>query len=205
MDETQDAELPPLFSFSTMALVEQIFASLKQSLNEDIISRLNTIFDQTFISALDLLDKDLVTRIEASPSGRYLFEVGSQSERESSYILLPGYCPCRSYNYNIILKDEYVMIRPLGRCCVETYHNTKVCTLERRDERTKTMRVQYGIQQVKNWNKDCSDGGSNASISGMMDALQSFLDPWVLDASNSFVGCMYAEDESSLSLRLKFQ
>lgn len=37
--------------------------------------RMNMLFEQTFMTALDLVDKDLVCKVIAAPSGRSYFEV----------------------------------------------------------------------------------------------------------------------------------
>eukprot|EP01120_Amphizonella_sp_Union-15-10_P003753 TRINITY_DN14174_c0_g1_i1.p1 TRINITY_DN14174_c0_g1~~TRINITY_DN14174_c0_g1_i1.p1 ORF type:complete len:101 (+),score=8.78 TRINITY_DN14174_c0_g1_i1:297-599(+) len=72
------------------------------------VRQLFLIFDlgKKLQKALELVDKNLCTRLIAVPSGRSVFKVeGGSTQRPSSYLCFSHYCSCRDF-YNSVIKNE---------------------------------------------------------------------------------------------------
>ena len=99
--------------------VEQLLLEVKRetqnqdnpSLSDNLLSALNAVFQQPLLYALDLVDKDHVTRY-ACPPGRELFQVqASTGKRLYTCLLSSNYCSCPSFVYSVVLKEDSLMCK----------------------------------------------------------------------------------------------
>jgi len=101
------------FKSDLMTVANKLFQQLREigKFTDEIAVQLEFLFDQSFVAALDLLDRDLVTKINAQPSGRSFFQVESQSKSsEANYNCIQNFCSCYSFNI-LINKEESIMCK----------------------------------------------------------------------------------------------
>lgn len=81
------------------------------SLSENLLSALYCVFRQTLLHALDLIDKNSITRFFCS-SGRELYLVQASSGNKV-YTCLPtsNYCSCPSFVYSVLLREDVLMCK----------------------------------------------------------------------------------------------
>ncbi len=83
------------------------------SLSDNLLSALHSVFQQSLLHALDLLDKNHV-RWFVCPSGRGLFQVKASTGSKVYTCLVPSnYCNCPSFVYSVVLKEEAMWCKHL--------------------------------------------------------------------------------------------
>ncbi|XP_046840843.1 zinc finger SWIM domain-containing protein 7-like [Xenia sp. Carnegie-2017] len=78
--------------------------------SDELLSALRLVFPQTLLQALDLIDRQLVTRV-LSPQGREAFQVKGLSGRIYLCLMSSEYCTCPSYTYYVLMKEEMLMCK----------------------------------------------------------------------------------------------
>ncbi|KAI6648826.1 Zinc finger SWIM domain-containing protein 7 [Oopsacas minuta] len=81
-------------------------------ISDGLMRDLLTVFPNSLFPALDLVDHKAVTRLK-STSGRCVYEVASVSEQSYSCLLEANFCPCSSFHYSVLSKDEAIMCKHL--------------------------------------------------------------------------------------------
>ena len=95
--------------------------------NEDILLKLNEVFGQTLVSALELLDKGNVTEITSDGSGRKMYQVKGTSG--ICYLIFPDIwrCSCPGWLHNTLINDESITCKHiLASKLVEAFDKAKV-------------------------------------------------------------------------------
>ncbi len=101
------------------------------TLSDNLLSALHSVFQQSLLHALDLVDKNHVTRF-VCPSGRELFQVKASTGSKVYTCLVPSsYCNCPSFVYSVVLKEEALWCKHLlaVRLCqaLERVESREVC------------------------------------------------------------------------------
>ncbi|XP_067119379.1 zinc finger SWIM domain-containing protein 7-like [Centruroides vittatus] len=93
-------------------LLKQVETTYKEhnKLTDELLSQLNFIFKTPLLSALDLIDRQKVTRI-STPSKRELFQVIGSSGLLYLCFQSSNYCSCLAYRYSVLRKEEYPMCK----------------------------------------------------------------------------------------------
>ncbi|XP_064404463.1 zinc finger SWIM domain-containing protein 7-like [Halichondria panicea] len=83
------------------------------SLPENLLSALHSVFQQSLLHALDLVDKNHVMCF-VCPAGRELFQVqASAGNRVYTCLVSSNYCNCPSFVYSVVLKEDALMCKHL--------------------------------------------------------------------------------------------
>ncbi len=83
------------------------------SLPENLLSALHSVFQQSLLHALDLVDKNHVMCF-VCPAGRELFQVqASAGKRVYTCLVSSNYCNCPSFVYSVVLKEDALMCKHL--------------------------------------------------------------------------------------------
>jgi hypothetical protein len=82
--------------------------SNNDSLTNEVLLELNSVFGPTFGTALDLIDYGAVTEIQAETSKRTLYQV--RGTTGITYIVMPSSwrCPCPAWMYQTWLKNDRI-------------------------------------------------------------------------------------------------
>lgn len=84
------------------------------TLSDNLLSALHSVFQQSLLHALDLVDKNHVMRFVCPTSGRELFQVKASTGSKVYTCLMPSsYCNCPSFVYSVILKEEAMLCKHL--------------------------------------------------------------------------------------------
>ncbi|XP_049599677.1 zinc finger SWIM domain-containing protein 7 [Syngnathus scovelli] len=100
------------------AVVEQLLQNIRKTYQEtsqipdDLLTALNCVFGPCAIRALDLVDQRSVTCL-SSPSGRKAFQVKGDSGRLYTCFTSCHYCPCHTFAYTILRRDEGLLCKHL--------------------------------------------------------------------------------------------
>lgn len=121
--------LPP-----SSVLVEPLIQKAKDEgkLSDEVLLMLHATLAHTFEAALEIIDRGLITLVEALPSGRsfYLFE-GSKS---TSHVCFVHYCSCPSFTFSVLNRSEALYCKhQIAAKLVEMYP-AKMKKKEIRDE-----------------------------------------------------------------------
>ena len=79
---------------------------------DGLLRDLLTLFPSTLLPALDLVDHKAVIELK-STSGRCIYQVAGISEESYCCLLGTNYCPCTSFQYSVLTKDESIMCKHL--------------------------------------------------------------------------------------------
>ncbi len=83
------------------------------SLPENLLSALHSVFQQSLLHALDLVDKNHVMCFVCF-AGRELFQFqASAGNRVYTCLVSSNYCNCPSFVYSVILKEDTLMCKHL--------------------------------------------------------------------------------------------
>ncbi|XP_059149613.1 zinc finger SWIM domain-containing protein 7-like [Physella acuta] len=97
-------------------LVEHLMLEVKNAytlhgkLSDDLLSLLNFTFQGLLLSALELVEKQSVTKI-VSPSGRALFQVVGASGTPYTCFARENYCSCPAYHFSVLRKEDHMMCK----------------------------------------------------------------------------------------------
>eukprot|EP01116_Phalansterium_solitarium_P008912 TRINITY_DN22883_c0_g1_i1.p1 TRINITY_DN22883_c0_g1~~TRINITY_DN22883_c0_g1_i1.p1 ORF type:complete len:163 (-),score=19.29 TRINITY_DN22883_c0_g1_i1:120-608(-) len=92
------------FQHSTEEAADLVISGIKAAgeLSETSVRCLAVIFDEaTLLNALDLVDRDCVSKY-LTPSGRYFFQVTSQTRHRDVYRCFEHYCPCYVFQNEVL-------------------------------------------------------------------------------------------------------
>ena len=78
--------------------------------SDELLLALHVAFPQTLQQALDLVDRNSVTKV-VSASGRELFQVKGSSGRIYTCLMTSEFCTCPSYTYYVLMKEEVLMCK----------------------------------------------------------------------------------------------
>ena len=106
------AAVPPLQSIADQLLLEVKREQQETGhISDDLMSALQSVFQQPLIQAFDLIDRDAITHF-VCPSGRELYRVqGSSSQRVYTCLVSSNYCSCPSFVYTVLVKEDSLMCK----------------------------------------------------------------------------------------------
>lgn len=99
-------------------IASQLFKEIAEEWNtvgeisDSLIRDVITLFPSIIYPAFDIVDRRNVKKL-ISPSGRYLYQVASKSDQWYPCMLEANYCPCPSYQFSVVNKDEWIMCKHL--------------------------------------------------------------------------------------------
>lgn len=104
-------------------------AKIADAFTDSDMQILASMFEKTFVNALDIVEQKLVT-VETCPSGRKVMRVRSQNTPEKQYQLLANslYCNCPAFALEVIAKEKIFACKHLlaARIAVALqYHQTE--------------------------------------------------------------------------------
>jgi len=109
--------LPP-----SSAIVDGLIQKAKEEgkLSDEVLLLFHEMFSQTFEAALEIIDKGLITWVEAHPSGRAFYLI--EGKKPASHVCFGHYCSCPSFTYNVINRaDSLYCKHQLAAKLVEIY------------------------------------------------------------------------------------
>ncbi|KAI8987293.1 hypothetical protein BDF20DRAFT_909933 [Mycotypha africana] len=98
-------------------LIEELYET--GTLTDDLKINLYTVFRETLLEALHIIDTKSVTLVKSQPSGRMVFKVSEPSDGQQkidarrNYICLiyPRYCSCEFFHQNVILEKQAILCK----------------------------------------------------------------------------------------------
>lgn len=92
-------------------LLQAVANEEKDTISDDMLSALNSVFPFNLLQALNLLDQDSVTKYVCTTSRRELYQV--LGDRKNHYFCFASslYCSCPSFVYNTLIKGEALMCK----------------------------------------------------------------------------------------------
>ena len=106
------------FPMTLREIAVHLFIELREQwdtegeLPDGLLRDLLTLFPSTLLPALDLVDHKAVIELK-STSGRCIYEVAGISEGSYCCLLETNYCPCTSFQYSVLTKDDSLMCKHL--------------------------------------------------------------------------------------------
>ena len=101
----------PLQTISDQLMVEVRREKQERGrLSDDLLSAFQFVFQQPFLQALDLIDRNAVTHF-ACPSGRELYRVQGSSARVYTCLVSTNHCSCPSFVYTVLVKEDSLMCK----------------------------------------------------------------------------------------------
>ena len=103
---------------SLRQIATHLFQELKEQwtteghISDGLMRDLLTIFPSSLLPALDLVDHKAVIKLR-STSGRCVYEVAGVSEERYLCLLEADFCPCTSFQYSVLTKEEAIMCKHL--------------------------------------------------------------------------------------------
>jgi len=82
----------------------------KGCLSDDLMSALQFVFHQPLLQALDLLDRNSVSRF-VCPAKRELYRVQGSAGRTYTCLVSSNYCSCPSFVYTVLVKEDSLMCK----------------------------------------------------------------------------------------------
>jgi hypothetical protein len=74
--------------------------------------RLYFLFGAHLTAALNIIDRDEITAVVASPSGRRFWKVqGGSSAHPETYRCFKHFCPCQDFHFNVVVRKEELFVR----------------------------------------------------------------------------------------------
>ncbi|XP_060115003.1 zinc finger SWIM domain-containing protein 7 [Heteronotia binoei] len=130
-----DATLP--------AVAEELLREIRKAFQEtsqvpdDLLSALKFVFGASAVPALDLVDRQSVTRI-VSPSGRTVYQVLGSSGKLYTCYASCHFCSCPAFAFSVLRKSDSLLCKhllaiylsqALGRCQEVTVSNKQLTSL----------------------------------------------------------------------------
>jgi len=115
----------PFESVRLGQLVDNLIQATKCDgrLSDEHVLGLSALLPHTCEGALEILDKGLMTIIEAKPSGRNFFLFAGK--KNASYVCFGHYCSCPSFIFSVMIKSELYCKHQLAAHLVHATNNCK--------------------------------------------------------------------------------
>ena len=97
-------------------VVEQLLTEVRREksengeLSDDLLSALYAVFQQPLLNALDIIDRESVTRC-VCPTGRELYQVQGSGSKVYICLTTSNYCSCPSFVYSTIIKEDSILCK----------------------------------------------------------------------------------------------
>ena len=104
-------------------------------ISDELLSDLFFLFQTPLEHALDLIDKEAVTRlVNRVCSGHFVFQVTGSSGATYTCFAESNYCTCPFYKFSVLRKEEFVMckhsIAARLSLCLDAYKDVEVTPAE---------------------------------------------------------------------------